>query len=178
MKRGWSFARIVLDVLLIVVIFTLIGLRLWVYRPVEVVQESMLPTLEPGDRLMVKTWRAGQSAPPRGAVVVLQPPGEDEWVVKRVIGVPGDRIAHGRRGLRLNGEPVSEPYVRPFQERFWAEVPPETIYVLGDNRPQSNDSRDYGPVPIERVIGEAVAVFAPGARRRWLEPAAELQPEE
>lgn len=169
--------RLVLDLILLAVVMALFFIRFYVYRPVQVVQESMEPTLRPGDQLLVNTWRIRQGLPPRGAIVVICPEREPEWLVKRVVGVPGDAVAIGPWGLAVNGRSIREPYVRPFAESevFRTKVPPGSVYVLGDNRPHSNDSRDFGAVAQADIVGEVVAVLAPKSRRRAITPAAALK---
>ncbi len=162
--------RVLADWVLLAVVLALLFLRAMVYRPVQVVQESMVPTLRPGDRLLVNTWQVKKRLPPRGAIVVMMSHEEGIWLVKRVVAVGGDKVATGRYGLWLNGRWVREPYAVPYGAETTpvVKVPKDCVYVLGDNRPESNDSRDFGPVVHDEVIGEAVAVISPSERRRWL----------
>lgn len=147
-----------------------------VYRLVDVVQHSMEPTLAPHDKLLVNFRAARQGPPPRGAIVVLQPPGETEWVVKRVVAVENDDILIGPGGLVLNGRPIVEDYItrQSGDPASGGIVKRGEVYVLGDNRPSSNDSRDYGPVPVSRVLGVVEAVIWPRGHRRALPPAPAL----
>jgi len=161
------------------VALVLLGFLAWflsVYRFVDVIQHSMEPTLEPRDKLLVNVRAPKQGPPPRGSIVVLQPPQEDEWVVKRVIGVENDDILIGPSGLVLNGRRIQEDYItrQSGDAPAGGIVPADSIYVLGDNRPQSNDSRDYGPVPVDRVIGIVVRVVSPAEHRKLLPPAPAL----
>ncbi len=147
-----------------------------VYRFVDVVQHSMEPTLQPRDKLLVNFRAPRHGPPPRGAIVVLQPPSESEWVVKRVVGVENDDILIGPDGLTVNGRRIREDYItrQSGDAAAGGIVPRDAVYVLGDNRPQSNDSRDYGPVPTERVLGHVVRVVWPRSHRRALPPAPAL----
>ncbi len=152
---------------------------------------SMEPTLLPGDRVLVNKIPYYLHDPARGDVVVFEDPHardrEEGWLgrvlhwfteglgltrpahedfVKRVIGLPGD-VVEGKRGrVYVNGRPLPEPYLtgrtRPFEA---VEVPPDRLFVLGDNRGASNDSRfGLGFVPIENVIGKAFVVIWPPSR--------------
>lgn len=152
---------------------------------------SMEPTLLPGDRVLVNKIPYYLHDPARGDVVVFEDPNArpvaEGWFarvlhwftaglgltrpsredfVKRVIGIPGD-VVEGKRGrVYVNGEPLEEPYLagrtRPFEA---VQVPPGRLFVLGDNRGASNDSRfGLGFVPIENVIGKAFLVIWPPSR--------------
>ncbi|MCC7492284.1 MAG: signal peptidase I [Fimbriimonadaceae bacterium] len=169
-RRRW--VRILVDLAVLLPLLSILLLRLLVYRPVQVAQHSMEPTLQPADQLLVNTWHAKKRLPPRGQIIVLLSPKDGEWLVKRVIGLPGEQVAVGPAGVRINGKLLAEPYAQPFRgERLpLVTVPPDSVYVLGDNRPRSDDSRDFGPVPRSALVGEAVAVLAPRPSRRWLAP--------
>jgi signal peptidase I len=118
---------------------------------------SMMSTLEPGDRVLA--WSVGGRDPQRGDIVIFEPPasvGAEGFssVVGRVVGVGGDRIAGADGGLTLNGQVVDESYLSVGTRTDGLEpilVPPDSIYVLGDNRANARDSRSYGPVPDQNV---------------------------
>lgn len=119
---------------------------------------SMEPTLRPGQRLLV--WRT--QALERGDLAVFRNPNRPEEVlVKRVLGVPGDRIELRRGRVYRNGDEVREPYLKPGSGDGRAErvVQPESYYLLGDNRAESVDSRRLGLIPGARVIGRVIRRF-------------------
>ncbi|SEO00885.1 signal peptidase I Serine peptidase. MEROPS family S26A [Actinacidiphila rubida] len=145
----------------------------FVVEPFEVPSGSMESTLRVGDRVLVDklAYRFG-GTPRRGDVIVFD--GKDSFstsggtdYVKRVIGVGGDRVTccdkQGR--LMVNGHPIDEPYVhpgdQPSQVPFDIEVPQGRLWVMGDHRDDSRDSRDHlgdpggGTVPVGKVIGRA-----------------------
>lgn len=176
-----QLVKLALELLFLLLLVGLLLLRAFVYRPVIVNQDSMTPTLHEGDRLMVDTWAGRGSLPPRGAIVVVQHPKSDMWVVKRVIAEDGDRLDLWGDGVWVNGQRLHEPYAKPWD--YGGEttrtfmIPKGQVFLLGDNRPGSQDSRDYGPVSADLVIGQAVAVFWPRDRARWLtSPGATRQP--
>jgi signal peptidase I len=152
---------------------------------------SMEPTLDVGDRVVVNrlAYRIGDPAPGQ-VVVFLRPTGADQppaggpisWVrravaqglggtppgsedlIKRVVGVPGDEL-EGRDGhLIRNGEEVDEPYLRPgtFTSDFKkVRIKPDHLWVMGDNREDSADSRSFGQVPRSALVGRAVLTIWP-----------------
>lgn len=123
---------------------------------------SMQPTLHHGDRLLINKWKFLLDTPQRGEVVTFQDPHDkNRYLVKRVVGIPGDRIEVRDGVLYRNGKLVKEPYVNTIIEDgdFGPiVVKPGTIFVMGDNRHRyaSRDSRydSVGLVPIELVDGK------------------------
>ena len=166
-RRRRRLVRALLSNVLFLLALVGIGLlRVFVLRPVEVQQASMLPTLAEGDRLLVNTLGAHDQLPPRGVVIVLQKPQSDVLVVKRVIAVGGDTLRLTPAGVWLNGKLLSEPYIKPLDYTpLSLTVPPGQVFVLGDNRPKSEDSRDFGTVPMASILGTAFYRFWPWSRR-------------
>ncbi len=102
--------------------------------------------------------------PRRGEVIIFRYPRDPSRdFVKRVIGLPGDTVEIRRGQVFVNGIPLDEPYITHADRRTKAEirVGQESYYVLGDNRGASQDSRDWGPVPAENVIGRAWVSYWP-----------------
>jgi signal peptidase I len=126
---------------------------------------SMEPTLCAGDQVLVDKRAEGGDLQ-RGDLVVLAPPGDPRLVVKRVVGLPGDRLAIRDALLYVNGERVPEGYVDhdSIDALFYGplEVPEQQIHVMGDNRAESIDSRDYGTVPFDRVQGRVLLTWWSG----------------
>jgi signal peptidase I len=138
----------------------------FLYQPVRVEGTSMLPNLQDDDRLIVSklAFRVGDIH--RGDVVVFEYPRDHtKSYIKRVIGLPGDRVAidHGR--VIVNGQPLSEPYVpgRFADDTSQPEmsIPPGEYFVMGDHRNISFDSRSFGPVDRELIYGKAAFVYWP-----------------
>jgi signal peptidase I len=130
---------------------------------------SMVPTLLVGDRMLVNKFIYRFTEPKRGDIIVFQSvdnPKED--LIKRVVGVPGDEIAVRSGKLFLNGELQKEPYTnKKLPDRsFFAKttVPKGHVFVMGDNRANSFDSRRFGPVPEKNIEGEAFLRFWPPDR--------------
>ena len=146
----------------------LIALRVFVAEPFKIPSESMEPTLRPGDQALVEKLARG-GAPYRGELVAFRQPRTGEVLLKRVVAVGGDTIGLEDGLLVVNGRTVREPYANTkSQDSVYfgpVRVPAGTVFVMGDNRGISEDSRDFGAVPTRDVIGRAVArLWPPG---RW-----------
>jgi signal peptidase I len=130
---------------------------------VRVVNISMLPTLEPGEFLMVNKLAYRFSDVQRGDIIVFhypQNPAED--FIKRVIGVPGDTVSVTQGTVYINGQGVDEPYISapPAYTGQWT-IPEDNVFVLGDNRNQSSDSHQWGNVPLQNIVGRALVIYWP-----------------
>lgn len=116
---------------------------------------SMWPTLRPGQLLFTRVVPRGRSIR-HGDIAVVQSAELGQRVVKRVLGLPGDRLVLGPHGLVRNGEPVSEPYVVHASGRCGSwRVPAGHCFLLGDNRAASSDSRSWQQAfaPLEAIVG-------------------------
>jgi len=138
----------------------------FLYQPVRVEGTSMLPRLEDHDRLFINKFVYRFSAIERGDVVVFHYPRDPEKsYIKRVIGLPGDRIRIDRGQVWLNEKRLRETYVPETYEdsRSMAEliVPEDSYFVMGDHRSISSDSREFGPVDRSLIYGKAVFVYWP-----------------
>jgi len=139
---------------------------IFLYQPVRVEGTSMLPNLEDQDRLFINKMAFRVGDVQRGDVVVFEYPRDHtKSYIKRVIGLPGDRVMidHGR--VILNGHALTEPYVpaRFTDDRSQPEmvIPQNEFFVMGDHRSISSDSRDFGPVERELIYGKAAFVYWP-----------------
>lgn len=185
-------------------------LRSFIVEPFQIPSESMVPTLEVGDFILVNKFTYGLRLPvvrtkivdlgdpERGDVMVFFPPGETRYFIKRVVGLPGDEISIADNELTINGEVVEQEVVarepatnrgefcyradgsylvaeenmggdghlvrqcsQPgslSREGFWI-VPQGHYFMMGDNRDNSSDSRDWGSVPEDRIVGKAFAIW-------------------
>ena len=117
----------------------------------------MEPTLCPGDRVLVDLWDPDIDDLSRGDLVALRPGRSEVPVVKRVVGLPGDEVKIKDALLYVNDQLVDEPYVdhKAIDALFYGPVvvPGDSFLVLGDARAVSIDSRVYGPVAADRLIG-------------------------
>lgn len=125
---------------------------------------SMSPHIASGEIVLINTMSYRLHGPARGDIIAFHHDGPTpETFIKRVIGLPGDRIAVDRGRVIVNGTPLAEPYVQYPDERSFPAltVPAGSLYVLGDNRADSEDSRVFGFVPQNQVMGRAVAGIWP-----------------
>jgi signal peptidase I len=138
----------------------------FLYQPVRVEGTSMLPRLEDQDRLFINkiAYRVGEIH--QGDVVVFQYPRDHtKSYIKRVIGLPGDRLRIDHGIVYVNGVALREPYVpaRYEDDRSEAQMvlPPHEYFLMGDHRSISSDSREFGPVDRDLIYGKAVFVYWP-----------------
>ncbi len=165
-ERRYRLVREVIETLVLTVLMFLI-IRLAVQN-FNIDGHSMEPNLHDQELILVDKWTYLFHAPARGDVVVfVAPPNPTLDYVKRVIGLPGDVITIKDTTVYVNGTALTEPYVRasnqgnPFSPFMNRVIPPNTYFVLGDNRNGSSDSRDWGCVPRANVIGRAALVYWP-----------------
>jgi signal peptidase I len=130
-------------------------------EPFTVRSDSMTPTLRAGDQLLAEKVSPRLHRFARGDVVVLEPPGsQDALMVKRVVALAGDRVGLADGRLVVNGTRVQEAYVdlATVDGVYFGPVvvPSGALFVMGDNRAVSVDSRDFGAVPEDRVVGRMV----------------------
>jgi signal peptidase I len=146
-------------------------LIVFIYQPVKVEGTSMTPTLQNDERIFINkfTYRFGLASIARGDTVVFwYPQDPTKSYIKRVIGVPGDRIRVDGGQVYVNGGLLDEDYVPPINRDSvsWKDgeeqiVPKDKYFVLGDHRNSSSDSRTWGYVPRDNIYGRAVFVYWP-----------------
>jgi signal peptidase I len=146
-----------------------LGIRTFVAEARYIPSESMVPTLEINDRLIIEKVSYHFQEPKRGDVVVFSPTktleeqNYHEAFIKRVIGLPGDTVEVRNGRVYVNNEPLTEPYIaeKPDYQYGPQTVPQGQYLVLGDNRNKSYDSHAWGFVPKDNIIGRAVLRFWP-----------------
>jgi signal peptidase I len=147
---------------------------IFVYQPVKVEGTSMMPGLSDQERIFINKFVYRYESIDRGDVIVFRYPNDpSKSYIKRVIGVPGDRVQISFGRVYVNGKRMSEPYV-PDQysdERSMPEmiVPPDSFFVMGDHRNMSSDSREFGAVGRDYIYGKAVFAYWPAEKVGKLE---------
>jgi signal peptidase I len=166
-----------------IAIAAVLAIKAWVVNPYRIPSSSMEPTLHcaapeigcqagRSDRVLANRFIYRFTDPERGDIVVFETPAEADSIcpgpggvfVKRLIGLPGDELEVRGDQLYVNGEPLPEPYLFGGEvgEAFGpVTVPEDSYFMMGDNRLQSCDSREWGAVPRENLIGPVFALYWP-----------------
>jgi len=154
------------DLMISVVLAVLV--ILFLYQPVKVEGTSMMPALVDQERIFINkfVYKYGIGEVSRGDLVVFWFPGDPtKSYIKRVIGLPGDRVEVDGGAVLVNGSPLKEEYVPDeYRDRISMSefrVGPEEYFVMGDHRSSSNDSRSWGAVPRNYIYGKAVFIYWP-----------------
>jgi signal peptidase I len=183
-KRGepTSTGRTVLEYAILagVAVGVALLIQAFLVKPYRIPSQSMENTLLIGDRVLVDriSWRF--SDPQRGDIVVFHSPMNGQVLIKRIIGLPGDSVSLSDGAVYINGKRLNEPYVRrshgapeptePFANGLpWSlqrpyRVPANSYFMMGDNRTDSGDSRDFGPISRGKLVGRAFARYWPPGR--------------
>lgn len=158
-----AFLRDLLGTIVPAVIIALL-IHAFLAQATRVYGQSMEPNFHTDERLVVEKVSYRLHAPRRGDVVVLQDPsGGPELLIKRVIGLPGERVSIVDGRVFVDGRMLDEPYLNQPTHgngNSWT-VPPLAVFVMGDNRGASRDSRVFGPVLLEQIVGRAVFRYWP-----------------
>lgn len=155
--RPWS--RMALTAALALLAVLLVS----VVEPLKVSSVSMSPTLEAGDQVIVDKVSLRWNPPAVGDLVVFRDPEHGQLVVKRVVALGGQTVALEDGGLLVDGVAPVEPQV-DLKGIDWmyfgpVTVPPDSVFVLGDNRFESIDSRTYGALPLQDLVGRVLFTF-------------------
>jgi len=180
--RPVSHSRTILEyaVLAVVAVAVALLVQAFLVKPYRIPSESMENTLLIGDRVLADrvSWRF--SEPQRGDIVVFHPPFAGPVLIKRIVGLPGETVSVSGGRLYVDGRLLEESYVRrqagveeptePFANGLpWSleqpyTVPSDSYFVMGDNRTDSGDSREFGPVARSQMVGRAFALYWPPSR--------------
>jgi len=172
-KKRTPLGMVIEVVIIVAAAFAIAMLvQAFIVKPFTIHQISMQPTLQERDRILLNRLSYHFRDPDRGDVVVFHSPMvEGEDLVKRVIGVPNDRVAVKDGDLYINGVLQEESYVLEreiLDEDQEVLVPEGHVFVMGDNRNNSGDSRFFGPIEIDSIIGCAFCVYWPIGHWRGL----------
>ena len=159
--------EVVITVLIAVAVFACLHLTVQSYT---VVMSSMEPNFQQGECIMVNKVSYHSSGPQRGDVIVFHPPVESQFpYIKRVIGLPGDTVEIKDGIVSINGTPLYEPYILQEPPQTNKDYGPRVLsddeyFVLGDNRNNSSDSRSWGTIKRNDIIGKAWFIYWPPSK--------------
>ncbi len=145
------------------------NIRSFIAEPHYIPSASMKPTIQIGDRVVVSKIHSKLKPPQRMEIVVLKPTSYllkmnvYGVLIKRVIGLPGEKVQVKNGQVYVNGKPLEEKYLAEKPKYSWGPktIPPNSYLVLGDNRNQSFDGHNWGFVPIQNIVGRAIVRFWP-----------------
>jgi signal peptidase I len=158
-----------ITILIAVAVFVCLRLTVQSYT---VVMSSMEPNFQQGECIMVNKVSYHSTGPQRGEVIVFHPPVESQFpYIKRVIGLPGDTVKIKDGTVSINGTPINEPYILQEPPQNNTDYGPTVLsddeyFVLGDNRNNSSDSRSWGPIKRNDIIGKAWFIYWPPSKWR------------
>jgi len=165
-EKRYRLAREIVETIVLTVLMFLI-IRLAVQN-FNIDGHSMEPNLHDQELILVDKWSYIFHTPSRGDVIVFQaPPNPTQDYIKRIVGLPGDVITVQDNTVFVNGKRLQEKYIdehyqgNPYQPIVNSIVPPNSYFVMGDNRGGSSDSREWGCVPKESVVGRAALIYWP-----------------
>lgn len=151
-----------------------IMLYLFIMQPNQVKGASMEPTFASGDYIFTSKITYKFRSPERGDVIVFRSPkNPDIDYIKRIIGLPGDQILIQNGIVNVNGKPIHESYIASstnlwdggfVSEGVSITIPGNELFVMGDNRQRSSDSREFGSIPVESVIGQVFYRYFPSSK--------------
>jgi signal peptidase I len=203
-KKSFASSAIELVVIVVVALGLALGIQAFIVKPYRIPSGSMLPTLHINQRVLVDRIGNHFSSPHVGDIIVFHPPQDfancadpnegngqvgqrfaqacdvvqskrsSETFIKRVVGLPGDRISIVGGHVIRDGKPEKDPYIVPCAGdgscnfRGTITIPKGDYYMMGDNRPDSEDSRFWGPVPKAWIIGKAFFTYWPPDRVGFL----------
>ena len=138
-------------------------INLFVAQGTYVHGQSMEPNLHTDQRLIVEKVSYRLRDPRRGDIVVVRVPDHEVPLIKRVIGLPGETVEIREGRVWVDGQPLDEVYLENIQQRDYgpSTVPDLHVFVMGDNRNHSNDSRFFGPVHVDQIWGRAWLSYWP-----------------
>jgi signal peptidase I len=165
--------RVLKDILETILIAAVVALlvRMFVIEPFYVNGPSMEPAFYTGDRLILNKFAYRNAEPKRGDIIIFRYPRHpDQDFIKRVVAVGGESVEIRMGRLYINGQLYDETYPTRSSIASYprTEVPRGSVFVLGDNRSNSEDSRYFGFVPLSSVIGKAWCIYWPIGRIRLL----------
>lgn len=165
-KHGMYLGEILESVAIAVILAVII--RFFLFQPFYIPSGSMEPTLKPGDRIIVNKLIYRYSQPERGDIMVFKYPRDPARdFIKRAVGLPEETVEIKDSKVYINDKKISQPFLEPglqFGSFGPVEVPGGSYFMMGDNRNNSEDSRIWGTLPGENIVGKAMFIYWPISR--------------
>jgi len=162
-KKGYFFSEMLESIAIAIILAVII--RVFLFQPFFIPSGSMEPTLTEGDRIIVSKMNYRLSEPQRADVIVFKYPVDPRKdFIKRVIGLPGETLLIRDSKIFIDGKLIEQPFLPPglkYGDFGPVSIPEGEYFVMGDNRNNSDDSRGWGTLPRENIIGEAVLIYWP-----------------
>lgn len=181
MANSKAATRILWDFVELLIIAVGIIAFSWFFlaEPLEVTGDSMSPTLLNQEQIVAEKLSMNFEDFKRGEIVVFESPNEGKLLIKRIVALPNEKFLIQEGAIIVDGVPLLEVYLDPYlQTKGKAKiksgqeitVPANSFIVLGDNRDNSTDSRDFGPITLESIVGRAFMVYRPLENMRVIRP--------
>lgn len=165
-KHGMYLGEILESVAIAVILAVII--RFFLFQPFYIPSGSMEPTLQPGDRIIVNKITYRFSEPKRGDIMVFKYPRDPKRdFIKRAVGLPDENLNIKDSVVYINNKPIPQPFLEPglqFGSFGPVDVPTGSYFMMGDNRNNSEDSRVWGTLPGENIVGKAMFIYWPLSR--------------
>lgn len=166
-----AYQQFIKDILrfTIIALLVVVPFRFFIAQPFIVSGDSMQPTFQTGEYLIIDQLSYHFQEPERGEVVVFKAPESDaRFFIKRIIGLPGETVEIQNGTVTIyndqhpDGRRLREPYIQASRrETMSVKLEPEEYFVMGDNRPVSSDSRSWGPLKLDRIQGRPILRLFP-----------------
>jgi signal peptidase I len=174
-QETMSFGRWMIELVVLVALAWVLalGIKTYLVQPFIIPSSSMEPTLLISDRVLVNKLIYRFAQPKPGDIIVFISPEDGRTdLIKRVVAVAGQTVDVQDGKVSIDGVELTEPYVNTaypdhYSSDVPAKIPPGTVWVMGDNRANSKDSRFIGPQPLTKVLGRAFAIYWPIGRLSW-----------
>ena len=175
--RTKNYGKIVIQALIDLIEYTLIGTAIFFFTYIfagqllRVTGDSMVPTFHDGEQIIAEKISVKLEDPKRGEIIIFKhPTNPGKLIIKRLIALPGETVKISQGTLYINGEKFNEPYLSPqtattggqiIQENTEFKVPADSYVLMGDNRNASTDSREWGPIKKDLIVGKGFIVYYP-----------------
>ena len=143
----------------VLIVIVVLGIKHFIISPIKVNGKSMMDTLHHGDIMLLDRISYRTSDIERFDIVVIDT--GEEFIIKRIIGLPGERVTYSENQLYINNKKVDDPYATNSTTEFDVTVEEDNYFVLGDNREDSMDSRYFGTFQRDKILGKTNLIIFP-----------------